>query len=241
MKIAVTNFSGTVGKTTIAAHMLSPRMNDAPVVAIESINETAGGLGIDVEKIRGDRFRDFFTRVIAMDDAIIDVGASNVESFLAGMTQFEDSHLEIDRFIVPTIGENKVQKETLSMVATLVNFGIPAERIRIVFNKVKTDAESEFPLVLSYARRERNCIADPRASIFENEVFDLMSTRGLNIAQVLADETDYKAKLRELGRDGDPKLRAQYADLHAIKALAKSVNRNLDAVFAAIMEDTENG
>ena len=27
MKIAVTNFCGTVGKTTVAAHLLSPRMN----------------------------------------------------------------------------------------------------------------------------------------------------------------------------------------------------------------------
>ncbi len=35
MKIAVTNYCGTVGKTTIAAHLLSPRMNNAPVLAIE--------------------------------------------------------------------------------------------------------------------------------------------------------------------------------------------------------------
>ena len=27
MKIAVTNYCGTVGKTTVASHLLSPRMN----------------------------------------------------------------------------------------------------------------------------------------------------------------------------------------------------------------------
>ncbi|MHB8564115.1 MAG: StbB family protein [Acidiferrobacteraceae bacterium] len=241
MKIAVTNYCGTVGKTTIAAHLLSPRMNDAPVLAIESVNETAEGLGVDVEKIRGDRFKDFFKRIITLDDAIIDVGASNVEDFLTGMTQFEDSHLEVDRFIVPVTSGNKEQKETLAMIATLSGFGIPKERIRVLFNRVESDVETEFPLVLSYARREQNCIADPAVSLFENEVFDLLGTRGLNIAQALNDETDYKTKLRELGKDGDARLRAQYADLHAIKALAKSVNRNLDAVFAAITEETRHG
>ena len=234
MKIAVTNFCGTVGKTTVAAHLLSPRMNDAPVFAIESVNETAEGLGVDVEKIRGDRFKDLFKKLIALDDAIIDVGASNVEDFLSGMSKFEDSHREIDRFIVPVTSGNKEQKEALGMIATLTGFGIPRERIRVLFNKVQSDVTEEFPLVLNYARKEQNCIADPAADIFENEVFDLMGARKLNIAQALADETDYKSRLRELGKDGDPRLRAQYADMHAIKALAKSVNRNLDNVFAAL-------
>jgi hypothetical protein len=40
--------------------------------------------------------------------------------------------------------------------------------------------------------------------------------------------------LRELGKEGDPKLKAKYADLHAIKALAKGVNKNLDQVFVAL-------
>ena len=234
MKIAVTNFCGTVGKTTVAAHLLSPRMNHAPVFAIESINETAEGLGVDIEKIRGDRFKDLFKKLITLDDAIIDVGASNVEDFLSGMSKFEDSHREIDCFIVPVTSGNKEQKETLGMIATLTGFGIPRERIRVLFNKVQADVAEEFPLILNYARKAQNCIADPAAAIFENEVFDLMGARGLNIAQALADETDYKSRLRELGQDGDPRLRAQYADLHAIKALAKSVTRNLDNVFAAL-------
>ncbi|MHB1527829.1 MAG: StbB family protein [Acidiferrobacteraceae bacterium] len=234
MKIAVINFCGTVGKTTAAAHLLSPRMHDAPVYAIESVNETAEGLGVDVEQIRGDRFRDLFKKLIALDNAIIDVGASNVEAFLSGMSKFEDSHLEIDRFIVPVTSGSKEQKETLGMIATLSGFGIPKERIRIVFNKVEADVVEEFPLILNYARKEQNCIADPAAAIFANEVFDLLGARKMNIAQALADETDYKARLRELGKDGDPRLRAQYADLHAIKALARSVKRNLDTVFAAL-------
>lgn len=82
MKITILNYTGTVGKTTIAAHPpLSPRMGNAPIFAVESINETAAGLGVDVEQIKGDKFRELFRKLFALDDAIIDVGASNIEDF----------------------------------------------------------------------------------------------------------------------------------------------------------------
>lgn len=234
MKIAITNYTGTVGKTTVAAHLLAPRMHDAPIFAIETINETAEGLGIDVEKIKGDKFRDLFKSLISLDDAIIDVGASNVEDFLNGMARFEDSHLEIDKFVIPVTSGTKEQKETMAMVQTLADFGIEPGKILILFNRVNVDVREEFPLIINYAKKEKNCTVNLEAAIFENEVFDMLAVRQLTISTALADETDYKAKLRELGKDGDAKLKSKYADLHAIKALAKSVNRNMDTVFAII-------
>lgn len=234
MKVAVLNYTGTVGKTTIAAHLLSPRMNNAPIFAIETINETAEGLGVDVEKIRGEKFRDLFKKLMLLDDAIIDVGASNVEAFLDGMVKFEDSHLEFDCFVVPVTSGSKEQKETISIVATLADFGIPADKIRLVFNRVEADVAEEFGPVLNYAKKNKNCIANPEAAIFENELFDMLSVKKITIADALADETDYKAKARELGKDGDAKLKTHYSDMHVIKSLAKSVNRNLDTVFSAL-------
>lgn len=59
MKVAVINYTGTVGKTTICAHLLAPRMINPEFFAIESINETAEGLGMDVSRMKGDKFRDF--------------------------------------------------------------------------------------------------------------------------------------------------------------------------------------
>jgi MinD-like ATPase involved in chromosome partitioning or flagellar assembly len=235
MKIAVLNYTGTVGKTTIAAHLLAPRMNDAPVFAIESVNQTAEDLGIDVNKMRGDRFRDLFKKLLVLDDAIIDVGASNVEEFLNGMTRFEDSHLEIDCYIVPVTSGSKEQKETISAIDTLANLGIPPEKIRVVFNRVANEVGEEFSHVLNYAKKEKNCIADPEAAIYENELFDMLALKKLTIKAALEDTNDYKAMLRELGKEGDKKLAAHYTDMHAIKALSKSVNRHLDAVYAVVI------
>lgn len=230
MKVAVLNYTGTVGKTTIAAHLLSPRMNDAPIYAIETINETAGGNGLDVEKIRGDKFRDLFKKLMLIDDAIIDIGASNVEAFLDGMVKFEDSHLEFDYFVVPVTSGSKEQKETISMISTLSDFGIAAEKIRVVFNRVESDVSDEFMPLLNFIKKSKFCIANQEAAIFENELFDLLSVKKLAIGSVLSDETDYKAKARQ---ETDLKLKTHYSDMHAIKLLSKSVNRNLDAVFVA--------
>ena len=236
MKVAVLNYTGTVGKTTIAAHLLSPRMNNAPVFAIETINETAEGLGVDVEKIRGEKFRDLFKKLMVIDDAIIDIGASNVEAFLDGMVKFEDSHLEFDFFIVPVTSGSKEQKETIAIVSTLSDFGIPADKIKIVFNRVEADVAEEFAPVLNFAKKSKLCIANPEAAIFENELFDMLSVKKVSIGEVLGDETDYKAKARELGKEGDAKQKSHFSDMHIIKSLSKSVNRNLDAVFAALFE-----
>lgn len=235
MKIAVLNYTGTVGKTTIAAHMLSPRMNGAEIFAIESINETAEGLGVDVETIKGDKFRELFKKLLILDDAIIDVGASNVEAFLNGMVKFEDSHLEFDLFLVPVTSGSKEQKETISFISLLSGFGIPPEKIRLVFNRVESDVEDEFAPLLNFVKKNKPCIADPEAAIYENELFDMVAVKKITITAALEDANDYKAMLRELGKDGDKKLASHYADMHAIKALAKSVNRNLDAVYAAVV------
>ena len=65
-------------------------------------------------------------------------------------------------------------------------------------------------------------------------VFNLLSAKKTTITAVVQDETDYKALLRGLDKDADKKKAAHYADMHAIKGLARGVNRQLDAVFAAV-------
>lgn len=234
-KVAVINFTGSVGKTTIAAHLLSPRMDDAPVYAIETINETAQSLGVDVEKIDGEKFRDLFRKLVASDAAIIDVGASNVEAFLDGMTRFEDSHLEVDYFVVPVTSGIKEQKETMAMISTLADFGIPPERIKLVFNRVAKDVRDEFGHLCNFVKKEKLCEANEEAAIFENPQFDQFAIKKMTIAAVLADSTDYKAKIVEERKNGaDEKKISHYTDMFVLKSAAKSINRNLDAVFTAL-------
>ncbi len=235
MKIAIVNYTGTVGKTTIAAHLLSPRMGDAPIFAIESINETAAGLGVNVEQIKGDKFRELFRKLFALDDAIIDVGASNIEDFLDGMVKFDESHLEFDYFVIPLTSGTKEQKETIAMIGTLADFGVPAEKIRLVFNRVDADVTDEFSYVVNYVKKEKNAIANPDAAIFESELFDALGVKKITVEALLKDETDYKALLKTTPGSSE-KEKNTWGDMHGLKALARSVNRNLDTVFSSLFK-----
>ncbi|ERT14911.1 StbB family protein [Photorhabdus temperata] len=230
MKVAILNYTGTVGKTTVAAHLLSPRMNNAQIFAIESINETAEGLGVDVEKINGNKFRDLFKKIMLEDDAIIDIGASNIEDFMNNMIKFDDSHEEFDYFVIPVTSGTKEQKETIQMLDTLSGIGIPQEKIRIVFNRVDSDVDDEFPFILARYKKEKNFTLNKKCTIFENELFDALSIKGLTVDALLSDTTDYKSLLKA-NKEASDKERNMWADMFGLKSLAKGVKRNLDYVY----------
>lgn len=232
MKVVVINYTGTVGKTTVSAHLLSPRMSGAPIYAIESINQTAEGLGLDVEKLRGDKFRDLFKKLMLEDQAIIDVGASNVEDFMNNLEGFEEAHEEIDYFVIPVTSGTKEQQETVSMLNSLRAIGIPAERIRVLFNRVHREVESEFTIIANHFMREKSFWLSYDCAIFETELFDALSVHNLTISGLLSDDTDYKTLLKN--KDASPQDRARWSDLYGLKLLAKGVNRKLDTAFAQL-------
>lgn len=227
------NYTGTVGKTTIATHLLSPRMGGAPIIAVESINETAAGMGVAVEQMKGDKFRELFQRMVVTEDLIVDVGASNIEDFLEGMSRLDDSHVEFDFFIVPVTNGTKEQRETISMISTLATLGVPPEKIRLLFNRVDSSVEEEFHILLNYVGKNNNATVNTHAAIYENELFDLLAIKKLSIDKLLNDPKDYKSLLREK-KDAEPKQRAFWAEMFSLKLLAKGVNKNLDSVYAAL-------
>ena len=57
-KIVVTNFSGNAGKSTISRHLLAPRMNNATVIPVESINSD----GSDDVAIKGRQFAERYKK-----------------------------------------------------------------------------------------------------------------------------------------------------------------------------------
>ena len=236
MKIAVLNYTGSVGKTVVASHLLAPRLNHAQIFAIESTNETAEDLGLDVDQLRGMQFGKLFRGLLTLDDAIVDVGASNIEEFLAHMSRYDLSHEEIDQFVLPVVPTGKAQRETIKTVAALSGLGVPANRIRVLFNRVESDVDEEFLALLTYAKKTGEFIASPQAVIFENEVFELLADKRITIASILADQTDY----RQLLREADPKDRkriSHLSDMHTLKALARPVDRQLDRAFQALFGD----
>ena len=92
MKVAVINFSGNVGKTTIARHLLAPRIHGAELIAVESINADEG----QAHALRGKQFGELQEYLQTVDNVVVDIGASNVEDLLALMRKYRGSHEDFD-------------------------------------------------------------------------------------------------------------------------------------------------
>jgi hypothetical protein len=237
MKVAVLNFSGNVGKTTIAAQFLQPRMPaGVRVFSVESINQDASADGVDVERTRGAKFGALVDELMGLDDAIVDVGASNVEAFLKLMQQYAGSHEEFDVFLVPTVKEKKVQADTVNTIRALAALGVNAEKIRVVFNKIDVDdsIQDEFAALFGLAAAEQSCIVDPAAVIYANEVFERMKGVGRSLGDIAQDPTDYRALVRTATTEDQ---RDQAVNMVALKRLAVSANANLDRAYGALFAE----
>ncbi|MDD2859565.1 MAG: StbB family protein [Acidiphilium sp.] len=229
MKVAVINFSGNVGKSTVAKHLLLPRIKDADLVSVESINADEG----DGDTVRGKQFGALQEQLLMIDAAVIDVGSSNVEDFVKLMRQYQGSHEDVDFFVVPAVKESKQIKDTIATIQTLSTMGVPAKKVRVVFNRLETDetVEDAFYPLFAFHEDTKAFTLRPKAAIHYSELYQRLRQFNTSIPDLLADATDYKAKLRE-AKSQDEK--ADAAARISMRRLAGSAQANLDAVFAAI-------
>ena len=237
MKVAIINFSGNVGKTTIAQQLLAPRMN-APEFAVETINAGASDdVGDDVERLKGKEFGSLQEELMQIDSAIVDIGASNVEDFVKLMGQFDGSHEEFNYYVVPVVSEKKQQADTVNTIKTLSGLGVPAKKIRVVFNKVDVDDAGDLPRLFGpmfgYHDAHKGFTLRPDAVLFCNEIFERLRPLKMSVAEVVADETDYRAILREAK---DESGKAHAVSMISAQRLAKSAHKNLDDVFKALFK-----
>jgi len=229
MKVAVINFSGNVGKSTVARHLLAPRMNQATVIPVESINSD----GTQDEAIKGRQFGELQEALALLDDAVVDVGASNVEDFVNLMRQYQGSHEDYDFFVVPTVPKSKQQRDTISTIDALSDIGIPAKKIRLGFNMVEMDESPErlFSGLFEYQASAKSFVLKPDAVVRVNDIYGKLKGAEQGIGDILNDPTDFKEKIKT-AKDNDEKL--HFAQLLAVKRLAAGVAQEHDAVFKTL-------
>ncbi|KLP75325.1 StbB family protein [Enterobacter kobei] len=229
MKVATINFSGNNGKTTLAEHVFAARMPGALQLTIETIN--AGNE--DIEKVRGKDFGQMMEAVMLADQAIVDVGASNVEDTMKLMKQYSGSHEEFDYFVVPAVKESKQLEDTLATIQALSSLGVPAKKIRVVFNKVEVDddVESDFYPLFAMHQAKKNFTLNPSAVVYSSDIYKQLRALKKSIPDLLEDPTDWRKKLKEAANE-DEKITA--VKMISLKRLAVSACENLDDVFKAL-------
>lgn len=229
MKLAVINFSGNVGKSTVTRHLLAPRLPGARVIAVESINADEG----QEQSLRGFQFGELQEYLQAVDDVVVDIGASNVEELMRLMHRYRESHEEFDCFIVPTVPPPKQQQDTIATLADLHAVGVRPDRIQIVFNMVddREPLERSFHILLSFLEQKPIALANTDCRVGVNEVYARVSGMGADLVQIARDETDYK---RLIARAGDRQEKMALGQRLATRRLARGVVPELDACFAAL-------
>ena len=229
MNIVIMNFSGNVGKSTISRHLFLPRLDNAQLIPIESINSD----GSEDEQYRGSQFGELLDSLPFFDNAIIDVGASNVEDFTDLMKTFDGSHEFFDLFIIPTVSEKKQMKDTISTICKLEEIGVPAKKIRVVFNKHdhKNLVKNEFSGIFDFHAESKSFNLKSDAVIHNNELFTRLHDSNSTVSDILEDPTDYKA-LMAATPDKNEKVRLMR--FLSTKLLASTVKKELDTVFKVI-------
>jgi hypothetical protein len=229
MKIAVINFSGNVGKSTISRHLLLPRIAGAELISVESLNADEG----QGHSMRGRQFGELQEYMQTVENLVVDIGASNVEDLMALMRRYQGSHEDFDFFVVPTVPELKQQEDTMATLGELSRSGIPPSRLKVVFNMVDDGVEvaQAFEHLLAFLELCPVAKASTRCRLGTNEVYGRLKGKGVDLAALARDETDYKA-LIALAKDADEKL--ALAQKLATRRLARGVVPELDACFAAL-------
>ena len=228
MKIAVMNYSGNVGKSTIARALLAPRI-PAKVYAVETINSD----GSDDDQVRGKEFAALHELLLVEDSAVVDVGASNIEAALTIMRQYPGWHEDYDYFVVPSAPSPKQQRDTISTIEALAEVGIKPKKIRVCMNLVDSedDPATVFAGLLDYIADAKNATMPRGAIVHQNEVFARAKASGADVADLAADTTDHKAALAA-AKDKDEKLRC--AQMLGLQRLARGVTAELDAAYKAL-------
>lgn len=227
MRIAIINYCGTVGKTTVAAHLLAPRLKDYKILSVESINENASSISnVEFEEMSSTKFSKIFTEIIKQDNLILDVGASNVENFMNGLIKYENSFNYIDLFLVPITPENKAQKESIATVSFLINIGVPADKIKVIFNRADDDANEVFKNTINKLNK-LDIKINANLIIAETELFDNLGLKKMNIKDLL--DKDYKQILSS--KEKGSKEYNHTVDLIVMQANAIAIDKHLDIVF----------
>lgn len=241
-KIAVLNLSGNVGKTTLSANMLAAFLPEAKVIKVEAENnsEALQVDSIQVEELKASQFKHIYSLLMFEDDVILDVGASQVGQFMEELTKFRSVISELDLIVVPTVPQEKQQKDTIATVEWLHNLGVPANRIRVVFNQYtgQDTVGGTYPHVIGYSQDkdgENKATWLPHPIVALNEVYEMITPQRRTVREVAQDPTDWSEKRKAAKAAKDMAALEEAIEGQMAHDLAVTGLANLEQAFEDLM------
>jgi MinD-like ATPase involved in chromosome partitioning or flagellar assembly len=241
MKIGVLNLSGNVGKTTCATQLLAPFRANAKLISVETVNnsEALDIESLQVEELKASRFKDIYRELMTHDDLILDVGASNVATFMDELTKFRSAIGEFDMIMVPTVPADKQQKDTIATIEWLNKLGIDSDKIRVVFNQhdgADTITQT-YAHIMGYAATDgkKKACWIPQPIVSTNEIFELVKGTRKTIRELANDPTDWKAARNAAKAAGDMNALDEAMDRQIAHDLSKAALANLEQAYEDLL------
>ena len=221
------------GKTSMARQLFQPRLGDAPIIPIETINKDEG----QENALKADDFRKAM-QVVDICQAedksiIIDVGVSNVEKFLAKM-KMEKAFDDFDCFVVPVMPDDRIMKNTITLIDILADeHKVPAKKIWVLFNKADPakSVQDQFSPIFNYHADEKKFTLRVDAVVHESEVFK--NNGAMNLIDASKDETDLKAAMRAATTTEE---KIEISNMRALRKMSVDAVAELDVVFKTLFK-----
>ncbi|KRB74259.1 StbB family protein [Noviherbaspirillum sp. Root189] len=231
-KVFVLSYSGNAGKSTWTSYIILPRL-PAQLFEVETINDSEN----TGPKISARKYDQLIEAVGVVEDAVVDVGASNAEQLLYEMARYPDSHADIDVFVIPCTEPLKQQRDTITTIEALADLGVPPEKIRVGFNNIDRDTviEETFHGLFEYQRLHQKFRIYPDAVVRTTDLFAKLRLAGLSITEVLSDDRDFK-RMQAEAPTREEKL--QWTIRLNLRRLAIGVDRQLEHVFNTMFSET---
>jgi hypothetical protein len=222
MKIAVLSYSGNVGKSLLSQHLLRPRIADAKMFYIESINAGGGDT-----QVSGGDFSSVMREVNICDNAIVDIGSSNIEKVLARVQAMKGVLEDFDYFLIPVIAKSKQENDTVRLIAHLDELGVGPEKIKVVCNQVEpgVDASKLFTTLSPLLKS----LGINWAQVHKSETYALLGSSTIRNSTAVG--FDFKAAIQ---KTGDPAAKRDLSSRQIIARLARGTDAELDGVFGRL-------
>ena len=225
MKIAILNFSGNVGKTTIARDLFKLNLGeDYSIISIESANAD-GKEEIILKAENGD---EIYAEALVQDNLILDIGSSNLEQFLEYAKKRTDLFEGIDKFVIPSSSSYKALKDTANTVAYLdLELEVPIKKILIIGNLLEEGKKEETSFA-DLAKDYQVC----KNYIYKHNLY----TQKPTIAELLSDR-DFRAEMEEAKRKGDIDTAREFAFAYIEQEKVRDLLSCYQKILAEIIGD----
>jgi len=234
MKIAVLNSSGNVGKSTITKELIYPRLESPLIVEVESYNDSnINNKNLNITKYDVESEIDhLYLKMLETENVIVDIGASNISQFFDKVIAFEGFLTVFDYFVIPSVsGDTKIIKDTIKTINFLLSLGVENQKIKVILNKVKSNPEIEFDILLKNSPVE----IDTKNFIKESKLFSDLALLKTDIGSIFNPDLDFYKPQIIAAATPQEKMRLIKMDMS--NRLSHTIAKKMDEIFENIFNE----